>query len=92
MTNYDSGDIVISEFPFTDKSESKIRPVLILSNSEYNESRSNIIAAQITSQYSSFEAFYLKNWIELGLHEPSEITYNINGAYKASQRESVYFL
>lgn len=45
---YSRGDIVIVPFPFTDQTDSKPRPALVISNSKVNQTR-DIILAQITS-------------------------------------------
>jgi mRNA interferase MazF len=46
---YRQGDILLIPFPFSDLSSTKQRPVLVLSNSDYNRSRQDILAAAITS-------------------------------------------
>lgn len=43
------GDILLIPIPFTDLSSSKRRPVLVISNSEYNERTEDIIVAAVTS-------------------------------------------
>ncbi len=46
---YRQGDIVLIPIPFTDLSSSKKRPVLVLSNDDYNSKTEDIIVAAITS-------------------------------------------
>ena len=46
---YNQGDILLIPIPFTDLSSSKRRPVLVISNSQYNEKTEDIIVAAITS-------------------------------------------
>ena len=46
---YNRGDIVLIPVPFSDLSSSKKRPVLIISNDNYNSSGSDIIVVAITS-------------------------------------------
>jgi len=46
---FNSGDIVLIEFPFSDYSGLKIRPVLVLSNSDFNNNQNDIIVCKITS-------------------------------------------
>ena len=46
---YKQGDILLIPFPFTDLSSTKQRPVLVLSNTKYNESNQDIVVAAITS-------------------------------------------
>lgn len=46
-------DVVISPFPFVDSQQSKPRPVVILSSSEYNSQNGHIICAMITTASNS---------------------------------------
>ncbi|MCL2284885.1 MAG: type II toxin-antitoxin system PemK/MazF family toxin [Firmicutes bacterium] len=46
---YSQGDILLIPIPFTDLSTSKKRPVLVLSNSDYNKTADDLIVAAITS-------------------------------------------
>ena len=46
-------EIVILEFPFSDLTNTKSRPVLILSNDHYNRISNSIVVAQITSNLDS---------------------------------------
>ena len=46
---YKQGEIVLIPVPFSDLSSTKRRPVMILSNSEYNKLTDDIIVAAITS-------------------------------------------
>lgn len=50
---YENNDIIIIPFPFTDKSASKRRPAVVLSNAEYIQSTDHVIAAMITSAKNS---------------------------------------
>lgn len=50
MTLFNSGDVVLIGFPFTDLSGLKQRPALIISSSWYNEKRQDVILSAITSQ------------------------------------------
>lgn len=46
---YNQGDIVLVDFPFTNLTGSKPRPVIIISNSQVNKTL-DVVCAQITSQ------------------------------------------
>lgn len=46
---YKQGDILLIPIPFTDLSSSKKRPVVVLSNNDYNDKTDDIIVAAITS-------------------------------------------
>ena len=48
-TLYEQGEILLVPFPFTDLSSIKRRPVLILSNSQYNSRSEDIVTCGITS-------------------------------------------
>lgn len=50
---FEDNDIVIVPFPFTDKSSSKRRPAVVLSNKDFLESTEHVIAAMITSARNS---------------------------------------
>ena len=59
--SYNQGDIVLIPFPFTDLSNSKVRPALIVSNATVNKT-SDLICAQITSQvYKDTFTFEIKD-------------------------------
>ena len=49
---YNQRDIVLIPIPFTDLSTKKRRPVVILSNDEYNLDKEDIVVAAITSNIS----------------------------------------
>ncbi|MDB4867888.1 MAG: growth inhibitor [Cohnella sp.] len=46
---YKQGDIVLIPFPYSDLSTTKQRPVLVLSNTNYNKEQSDLVVAAITS-------------------------------------------
>src|SRR3989338_982324 len=48
-TRFEQGEIVLVPFPFSDLTSIKQRPVLILSNNEYNDSAEDIATCGITS-------------------------------------------
>lgn len=48
---FDQGDIVIVELPFSDQVRSKYRPVLVISNDNYNNSSNDILVAKITGSH-----------------------------------------
>ena len=80
MINYKPGDIVFTDFPFTDETGAKERPALIISTYEQNESLPYVLAMPITSQRCPFEneSFEIEKWKEVGLYRPSEILYQIS--------------
>ena len=46
---YKQGEILLIPLPFTDLSSQKQRPVLVLSNDDYNQTADDVIVAAITS-------------------------------------------
>jgi mRNA interferase MazF len=52
---YKQGDILLIPFPYTDLSSTKQRPVLVLSNTQYNELHQDIVVAAITSNLTEKE-------------------------------------
>lgn len=49
---YNQGDILLVPIPFSDLSSSKKRPVLVISNDDYNASSFDLIVVAITSNLS----------------------------------------
>ncbi|WML24085.1 type II toxin-antitoxin system PemK/MazF family toxin [Neobacillus sp. OS1-33] len=49
------GDIVLIPVPFSDLTNKKQRPVLIISNNQYNEITEDIVVAAITSQLKDLD-------------------------------------
>ncbi len=54
MTNFDKWEVVLVPFPFTDLSQTKRRPAVILSSMEYN-GRGDAIIGFLTSNLSGSE-------------------------------------
>jgi mRNA interferase MazF len=48
-TIIDQREVVLIDFPFTDGSGSKLRPALVISNSDFNSINEDIICCMITS-------------------------------------------
>jgi mRNA interferase MazF len=46
--NFSQGDIIISKLPYSDYSGFKLRPLLIVSNNKFNNSRKDLIVCKIT--------------------------------------------
>ena len=58
---YEQGEIVLIPYPFSDLSNIKQRPVLILSNNSYNSKTEDIIVCGITSNIKESEYSVLLN-------------------------------
>ena len=71
------GDICLVQYPFTDGSSAKVRPVLIVSNDEFNKSE-DIVVVPISSviQHEKYSVSIVpasKHWAATGLKYPSLI-------------------
>jgi mRNA interferase MazF len=68
------GDVVLVPFPFTDQSGAKKRPAVVVSGSNYNTARRDIIIMAITSQVRTplgFGEAMVADWQAAGLIKPS---------------------
>lgn len=65
-TTLESGEVVLVPFPFTDLSQIKRRPVLVLSSQKHNRTSKDFISCGITSN--------LENRRNSVLLDPSEMT------------------
>jgi len=45
-------DILLVPFPFSDQSGKKVRPIIVISNNEFNESSEDILVVGVTSNLS----------------------------------------
>ncbi|NUO81411.1 type II toxin-antitoxin system PemK/MazF family toxin [candidate division KSB1 bacterium] len=68
------GDIVLVDFPFVDRTGSKLRPALVVSSSiYYTERPQDIIVAVISTQtqrYSGSTDYFIQDWRAAGLSHP----------------------
>ena len=83
---YRQGDILLIPIPYSDLTSNKKRPVLVLSNDEYNTKTEDIIVVAITSNITSKEYSILisnKDMQEGNLHVNSCI--RVDKIYTLSQ-------
>ena len=76
MTPFEFGDIVLVPFPFTDQSQTKKRPAVVISSKAYNSERPDLIITAVTSQIKSTAIIgevIVQNWQAAGLLKPSAI-------------------
>ena len=68
-------DLVLVPFPFTDRSTSKRRPALVLSNTGYNEETGQVICAMVTkgARSSWTSDVEINEWASAGLPVPSKV-------------------
>ena len=76
MTNYKKGEVYLANVIFTDGSEVKKRPVVIVSGKDFNNKRDEIIVSAITSNIirKIYGDIPIKNWEKAGLLYPSVAT------------------
>ncbi len=76
MTSFKQGNIVLVEYPFSERTGSKKRPAFVVSNDFYHHSRQDVIIAGITSNIARKLAgdTVLENWQQAGLKYPSLVT------------------
>ena len=72
MPNYSKHDIVLVRYPFSDLSDSKIRPAIVVSTSHASQ---DIFIVPLTSKVSSLLAgeYVLANWKNSGLNTPTAV-------------------
>jgi mRNA interferase MazF len=65
---YEQGEILLVPIPFSDLSANKKRPVLVLSNTEYNRQTNDIVITAITSNLTEkdYVVMITNNDLELG--------------------------
>jgi mRNA interferase MazF len=76
MTTFKKGDIVLTDFIFSNGKGKKRRPAVIVSKDIFNKQREDVIIAAITSNITRTLVgdTKMKNWKEAGLLKPSVIT------------------
>ena len=65
MTAYNFGDVILVPFPFTDQSQAKQRPAVVVSSARYNTERPDLILMAITGHVRSpatFGEVILQHW------------------------------
>lgn len=74
MTNYKFGDVVLVPFPFSNLTQQKKRPAVVISSQDYQQYRPDCVLLAITSQMRGklgFAEAYVDNWQQAGLLKPS---------------------
>ncbi|MBI4532259.1 MAG: type II toxin-antitoxin system PemK/MazF family toxin [Candidatus Latescibacteria bacterium] len=71
------GDVVFVDFPFVDRTGSKLRPALVVSSATYQTERpQDVIVAVIstkTQKYNGNTDYLLQDWQQTGLAQPSVV-------------------
>jgi mRNA interferase MazF len=76
MTGFEFGAIVLVPFPFTDQSQLKQRPAVIVSSRAYQQQRPDVIVMAVTSQVRpkpGIGEVLLQDWQGAGLLKASVI-------------------
>lgn len=74
--SYEFGEVVLVPFPFTNQSTQKKRPSVVISSSEYNATRPDLILIAVTSQVKTpllFGEMMVSDWQAAGLLKLSVI-------------------
>ena len=76
MINFNRGDVVLVRFVFSDETGAKHRPAVIVSTSDYHQSRQETIMAAITSNVDRILSgdYRIYDWKAAGLLFPSTAT------------------
>lgn len=72
MPNYSRNEVILVRYPFSDLSDSKVRPAVVVNAPHASQ---DIIIVPLTSKVSPLLAgeFTLKNWKAVGLNVPSVV-------------------
>ena len=73
---YVFGTVLLVPFPFTNQQGVKLRPAVVVSRTDYNEARPDVILMPITSQLRlplALGETLLANWQAAGLLKPSVV-------------------
>lgn len=76
MTAYKRGDVVLIPFPFSNQTDAKKRPAVIISSDAYNNISSDIVIMAITSQTEKTIGIgecLIQEWRDAGLLKPSAV-------------------
>jgi mRNA interferase MazF len=70
MADHRYGDIVLLDYPYSERRASKRRPAIVL----LQDRDRDILVARITSKiYEGLSEVVLKDWLEAGLNVPSRV-------------------
>ena len=75
---FESLDVVVVPFPFTDRRATKRRPALIVSSANFNQAHEQSILAMITSVGSDWPSdVVIQDWREAGLNVPCRVRFKL---------------
>jgi mRNA interferase MazF len=72
MQSYSAGDVVLVRYPFSDLSNSKIRPAVVVSAAHTSQ---DLFVVALSSRTANLQAgeFVLQDWAAAGLHVPTGV-------------------
>lgn len=75
MITYNFGDILLVPMPFTDQTDTKRRPTVVISNKIYHQTYIDIVVMSVTSQVRALSTMevIITQWQAAGLLKPSVI-------------------
>lgn len=65
------GDVVLVSFPFTDQSQRKLRPAVVVSADDYRRLHDDVVLVALTTQLQSADESALTRWKDAGLPKPT---------------------
>lgn len=71
---YQSGDVILVPFPFSNLTATKVRPAIVVSSRLYHATEPDLIIAAVTSQLRAATSqldYVLRDWQQAGLQRPS---------------------
>ena len=78
MVNFETLDVVVVPFPFTDRPAVKRRPAVVVSSTEFNKVHEGKILAMVTSTTARWESdVALQDWRQAGLHVVCRVRFKL---------------
>ena len=75
---FESLDVVVVPFPFTDRQAAKRRPALIISSANFNRAHEQSILAMITSAGGDWPSdIAIQGWQDAGLNVPCKVRFKL---------------
>ena len=75
---FESLDVVVVPFPFTDRRGTKRRPALVVSSANFNRVHQQSILAMITSARTDWPSdVAIRDWQEAGLSVPCKVRFKL---------------
>ncbi|MDE2949633.1 MAG: type II toxin-antitoxin system PemK/MazF family toxin [Chloroflexota bacterium] len=75
---FESFDVVVVPFPFSDRGTVKRRPALTISSADFNRNHRQLILAMITSTGSGWPSdVVIADWQDAGLNVPCRIRFKL---------------